>query len=369
MYRIILLVAFWSIGLPLNAQYQQQILFPGQQDNILLQSLANAFKPGAVLSYSEARDTMFAIIYQQNDSLRCVYTEHRLFLDPTLDPTQAVFMNGADDGINTEHTWPQAFGAGVGAPRSDMNHLFPTRIAVNGARGNLPFADINDQQTENWFYLNQNVQSIPSQHIDRYSELSVDRFEPREDHKGNVARAMFYFYTMYRAQADAGNPSYFESQRIDLCNWHLQDPVDSLEWHRAQLIAHYQDDRANPFVLDCTLPQRTYCADLAEECDFVIGTRQPRQSFAKLLPNVPNPFSGQTTIRYELPKASRLQLVVFNALGQLQEVLVDQWQPAGKYSVAWKPTTGSGLFFCQLRLWQGTNYTQLQQSLLVNSSP
>ena len=46
--------------------------------------------------------------------------------------------------------------------------------------------------------------SIPNQFIDEYSEVDNDneKFEPREDVKGNIARSMFYFYTIYNNVAD-----------------------------------------------------------------------------------------------------------------------------------------------------------------------
>ncbi|MFN8329951.1 MAG: hypothetical protein U0T81_01815 [Saprospiraceae bacterium] len=46
------------------------------------------------------------------------------------------------------------------------------------------------------------------------------------------------------------------------CVTGIQDPVDSLEWKRTFMISQYQDGKANPFVLDCTLPQRCYCEGL-----------------------------------------------------------------------------------------------------------
>ncbi|MEY3053095.1 MAG: hypothetical protein RLY31_2880, partial [Bacteroidota bacterium] len=90
--------------------------------------------------------------------------------------------------------------------------------------------------------------------------------EPREDHKGNVARAMFYFYTMYREQADDADPDFFDLQRETLCQWHYADPVDSLEHARSLMIAAYQDGLANPFVLDCTTATRSYCSDNPQPC-------------------------------------------------------------------------------------------------------
>ncbi|RMF22906.1 MAG: hypothetical protein D6765_13770, partial [Bacteroidetes bacterium] len=258
--------AFW--GLLFGAQFAlgqgHQPVFPGLTGDALLDSLRAHYSPTTILNNADARDTLFARIYNHDDSLTCVYTGFTIWLDPTQDPTQAAFMNGGPDAINTEHTYPQSFGA-TGLARSDMHHLFPTRLSANDARANDPFAEIPDESTERWFYLDQVLTTPPATHRERYSEDRPDAFEPREDHKGNVARAMFYFYTIYREQADAANAAFFESQRPTLCQWHFLDPVDALEWERTFKIAAYQGN-PNPFVLDCTLPERSYCAEFAPRC-------------------------------------------------------------------------------------------------------
>ncbi|RMG68541.1 MAG: T9SS C-terminal target domain-containing protein, partial [Calditrichaeota bacterium] len=266
-YRYLLVPVDWASGQPhykLDRSRMVSVhtpeLFPGVVGQPLLDSLVAHFKPAHVLPYSQARDTLFARIYLENDSLRGVYSGYTIWLDPNQDPTTFAFQHH----INTEHTWPQSKGAGSGNPRSDMHHLFPVRDNVNSARGNLPFAEIDDAETDRWYRRSQVLQSIPSQFIDEYSEKDNDqpRFEPREDHKGNAARAMFYFYTMYRAEADAADPTFFPLQKAVLRRWHSLDPVDSLELVRTFKIATYQDGKPNPFVVDTTLVRRAYFPEL-----------------------------------------------------------------------------------------------------------
>ncbi|WP_219607928.1 endonuclease, partial [Vibrio parahaemolyticus] len=66
------------------------------------------------------------------------------------------------------------------------------------------------------------MNGIPTQNIDSYSESTNEEFEPREDHKGNVARAMAYLYTVY--DLPSGSKRWFENQLNTLYQWHLLDP-------------------------------------------------------------------------------------------------------------------------------------------------
>ncbi|MFQ5605309.1 MAG: FG-GAP-like repeat-containing protein [bacterium] len=54
-----------------------------------------------------------------------------------------------------------------------------------------------------------------------------------------------------------------------------------------------------------------------------------------LAQNFPNPFNPATTIEYELAKPGRVQLAIYNLLGQRVRILVDARQPAGSYRVHW----------------------------------
>lgn len=68
-----------------------------------------------------------------------------------------------------------------------------------------------------------------------------------------------------------------------------------------------------------------------------------------LHPNFPNPVQVQTTIRYELPEASRVSLTVYNILGQRVATLVDGDQPAGRKELTLDASRlASGAYFLRL---------------------
>jgi len=263
LFKALLLLLF---PLHLLAQTHTPV-FPELSGEDLLDQVVAAYKTTTVLDYGPARDLLYGTIDLKNDSVSGIYTGHQLYLPPGVDPSTHLFMGGASDGINAEHTYPRSKGARDGNGFSDMHHLFPSRTAVNASRSNFPFADINDNQTTSWFYLNQSQSNTPSADIDRYSERINGAFEPRESKKGDIARAMIYFYTMYTAEALAADPDFFEAQRETLCRWHRQDPVDATEWERTFAIAAHQDDLPNPFILDSTLVDRAYCSGLTAVSD------------------------------------------------------------------------------------------------------
>jgi len=56
----------------------------------------------------------------------------------------------------------------------------------------------------------------------------------------------------------------------------------------------------------------------------------------------PNPSSGQVSASYVLPRADRVQLSVYNMLGQKVRTITDGWQPAGYYTVQWDGKNDQG---------------------------
>jgi hypothetical protein len=78
------------------------------------------------------------------------------------------------------------------------------------------------------------------------------------------------------------------------------------------------------------------------------------QEFA-LAQNFPNPFNAGTMIRYQLPKASLVEVRLYDMVGQLVRRLVHEQQQAGSYQVVWDGRdsqgriVGNGVYFYEIR--------------------
>jgi hypothetical protein len=65
--------------------------------------------------------------------------------------------------------------------------------------------------------------------------------------------------------------------------------------------------------------------------------------------NYPNPFNPTTNIQFALPRAGKVELRVYNILGQVVSSLVNTQMAAGKYQAEWDASTlSSGVYFYRL---------------------
>lgn len=69
----------------------------------------------------------------------------------------------------------------------------------------------------------------------------------------------------------------------------------------------------------------------------------------RLEQNYPNPFNPKTAVRFQLPAAGNVTLVMYDALGREVSVLVEGHREAGTYQVTWDARgMPSGVYFCRL---------------------
>lgn len=151
------------------------------------------------LGYNGARDKMYGDIDNKGGKVECVYTGRTATFNS---------RSGANDNsFNCEHTWPQSLFNSNEPEKADIHHLFPTDVTANGKRGNYPFG----------------VVTSPSWEVGG-SKLGSNLFEPRDEHKGDVARALFYFGIRY-----SNYSSFLTNQESKLREWAYQFPPDATD--------------------------------------------------------------------------------------------------------------------------------------------
>jgi endonuclease I len=195
-------------------------------DNELKTALNSLVTGNTSLGYNTARDRMFDTIDKQpGDTIECVYTGIKI---KAANRTQAQSL-----GFDTEHTWPQGTFSQNEPMRSDIFHLYPTSTNANNTRGSFPFGKVVSNIT--W--------QQGGSKLGNDSQGSIV-FEPRDVHKGDVARSLFYFIIRY--STNYGNYLGI-AQEQTLREWNRFDTSSVREKNRNASIASYQLKR-NPFI-------------------------------------------------------------------------------------------------------------------------
>lgn len=249
---LIVFLFIYSFTLP-----AQTIIESCKTGQPLIDAIRELYTPDLTLGYGPARDTLYSRIDNNGLTLSGIYTDFTVPLEEGRDPSSTVFQN--EQGLNAEHVYPQSKGARPEPGRSDMHHVFPSKVDVNAARGSCVFGEVADTDTDFWFVLGERLTQMPANDIDAYSEKDEEDcvFEPRESVKGDIARAVFYFYTIYQQLADREDANFFPRQKDVLLKWHRADPVSEKELRRNDLIAFYQGN-LNPFIVDTSLVERAF---------------------------------------------------------------------------------------------------------------
>lgn len=208
---------------------------------------ARVRSPYTKISYDQFDETNVANFasYDKGDGtrgVRCVYSYYEHVYTPT-------FAWGT---MSREHTfcysWMPSHGSTSTNEYSDQHHLFPThQNGANGVRSNHPLGivtTVTSSFLEGKYGKDANGNNV---------------YEPRDQHKGDAARAILYMLLRYD-DVNGNNwdmnwlnnvklPSLSEApQNLNLLlTWHLEDPPDAWEIARNDYIHSIQKNR-NPFV-------------------------------------------------------------------------------------------------------------------------
>jgi len=255
--------------------------------------------------------------------------------------------------ISREHTWPYSWMPTYGdknvAQYNDYHNLYPTnQNQANAVRSNYPLG---------------NVVTVTSSFKDGklgLNSIGKTVYEPRDDQKGDAARAIFYMgicYTTVSAYSwGLPNPifgkNYAQNQDV-LKTWHWNDPVDEKEMARNDYIESVQGNR-NPFTdsmqyvcyIDFTTMTRAVNAVPCYSTSVGMDENKNLISFSIF----PNPANDFITLNYTLKNKESVTVEVYNTLGK--KVIKNQLDSSktikGNKSISLK-NISSGVYFVVLK--------------------
>ena len=189
-------------------------------------------------------------------------------------------ISGGVGAYNREHSWPKSYGfPNDGTDNSaytDCHHLFLSDSGYNSSRSNKPFRDCNAGCSENTTDFNDGRGGgsgvYPGNSNWTTGSFTQGTWEAWDGRKGDVARAMFYMDIRYEGGIHGGtgfaepdlrltdNEALIDSSNTGsneavaymgmlsvLLQWHQEDPPDSREIWRNNVVYSYQGNR-NPFI-------------------------------------------------------------------------------------------------------------------------
>lgn len=248
--------------------------------------------------------------------------------------------NNAKWCIDREHIWPKSQGfedssedPGTSGARGDPMHLWAGDSYVNSAlHSNYFYGFVDKTKTytdgkDKYEYAANNLMGLS-----KTLGGSVNVFEPQDSDKGDIARAVFYMVARYNniagtdSSIENDNPNlelvndlaewkatgYISTSTAtgklgivkDLLKWNHDDPVDTYELHRNNLLYRNFTNNRNPFIDFPEWADMIWGADknvkfaapsvdeIARPQDFVPPTEDTttpeKESDGNIIPGVPN---------------------------------------------------------------------------------
>lgn len=189
--------------------------------------------------------------YENDGSILDIYSEVPSGSDPYIYNNRSQKCGNyrqESDCFNREHIFPQGIFHKASPMRTDFHHIYPTDGEVNGKRSRHPFGEVGKAT---WRSMNGSKLGV---NTTRGYNGTV--FEPIDEFKGDIARALLYFATRYESRVASWTHPMLDGSREQvyadwfinlLLKWHKNDPVSAHEIHRNNVGQSFQGNR-NPYI-------------------------------------------------------------------------------------------------------------------------
>ena len=269
--RFFLLLLLMSVLLSAAAEQMPENYYDainGKKGEVLKGTLKTVIRAHTVIPYGSGNPSSWYVFYFSDRD------ENGYCMDMYCDDWKPFGSPGtAVSGCNIEHSFAKSWWGGKEHdPYKDCFHLNPSNSTANSARSNFPLG-----VPEKDVFTSGSLRIGKIHHDSLNVDFSV--FEPKDEYKGDFARAYFYMVTCYGRDLngdypdlpiygkkktvgwrldnkDVGsrfamqNDNYLEFQPWEqavLIAWHRADPVSVKEINRADAVSDFQHNR-NPFI-------------------------------------------------------------------------------------------------------------------------
>ncbi len=156
---------------------------------------------------------------------------------------------GESDCFNREHLFPQSIFSRRPPMKADFFHVYPSDGYVNNKRGSHPFGEVSRAK-----WVSRNGSKVGPHN--KLHEYSGSVFEPIDEFKGDIARALLYFATRYERKVSKWSHDMLNGTSDQvyadwfiklLLKWSKNDPVSKHEIQRNNAGYEFQGNR-NPFI-------------------------------------------------------------------------------------------------------------------------
>ncbi len=155
----------------------------------------------------------------------------------------------------------------------------------------------------------------------------------------------------WRTASETNNSGFFVQRRIG----NTWENLDFIQGYGTTTEAHSYDylDNLSDLNYQGQVHYRLKQVDYDGATDYsgtVEVTFEPKPNDYILDQNYPNPFNPVTSIKYSIPEGSHVRLTVYDLLGNQVQTLVDEFKPAGTYSVKFNGAElTSGIYIYRLQ--------------------
>ena len=319
--------------------------------------LSNLINPHSLIFYSDYQRTIIEDFYERdttNDQrvTTCVYSGFEHIYTPPMDFSI----------LSREHTicdsWMNSTGDNTTEQYQDFYNLFPVQFAnSNQVRSNYPLGE---------------VVNVTSTFLDgKLGTNSAGQlvYEPRDEHKGDAARAMFYMLVAYDGFVTGWGGfdnliSNAPNQDQDvLKNWHWNDLPDALDHARNDYVDSLQGNR-NPFVdsadFVCFIDFNNLNKITSEAPCLTTPLNVEENIISEITSVYPNPANSQITVATEVREDHAAELRITDITGRIVQTMNISFAIGKSYFNLDVSMLSSGIYNIELLNDKGNKMTAIK---------